>query len=151
MGRGVALLVLAAMAAPGDRRRGLGAGARVTALGRGASVLVLAAMAAPAAAQTDCSAAATQLAATDCAGAGADAADAELNRIWGQVWGSAKGRPWAQTLRDAQRAWIGYRDLACAAESGQYQGGSIAPMINASCLERLTRARIVDLQQFLEN
>lgn len=129
----------------------------MTGMGRAATLLILAAAAlpvaaAPAAAQaTDCSAAPTQLAANQCAAAGAAAADAELNRVWVKAYGAAKGRPFAPTLRDAQRAWIAYRDLACAAESGQYAGGSIVPLIQAQCLERLTRARADDLKLFLEN
>ncbi len=116
------------------------------------AALALAALAGSAAAQTtDCSQAPTQMEASRCAAAGAAAADAELNAVWAKAFGAVKGGSAAEPLRAAQRAWIAYRDLACAAEADQYQGGSIAPMIRAACLERLTRARTADLKLFYEN
>lgn len=113
------------------------------------AALALAALAGSAAAQTtDCSRAPTQREASRCAAAGA--ADAALNAVWVKAFGAAKGGPAAEPLGAAQRAWIAYRDLACAAEADQRQGGSIAPMIRAACLERLTRARAADLKLFHE-
>lgn len=123
------------------------------------AALALATLAGSAEAQTtDCSRAPTQREASRCAaaragagaGAGARAADAALNAVWVKAFGAAKGGPAAEPLGAAQRAWIAYRDLACAAEADQRQGGSIAPMIRAACLERLTRARAADLKLFHE-
>jgi uncharacterized protein YecT (DUF1311 family) len=48
-------------------------------------------------------------------------------------------------LRDAQRAWITFRDQACVAEAYSWRGGSGEPMIYASCQESLTRRRVEDL------
>ena len=106
------------------------------------------ATAVPASAQaSDCGAAATQLDANMCAGAAAKQADAALNAMWAKV---TRANPdLLAKLRAAQRAWIAYRDLACAAEAAQYDGGSIMPMIAAQCVERLTRARTADLATFL--
>lgn len=116
------------------------------------AALALSLLAGPAAAQTtDCSRAPTQMEASRCAADGAAAADAELNAVWARAFAAVKGTPAAEPLRAAQRAWIPYRDLACAAEADLYQGGSIAPMIRAACLERLTRARTADLKPFYEN
>ena len=53
-------------------------------------------------------------------------------------------------LRDAQRAWITYRDLACAAESTLVRGGSMEPLMYYSCLERETRSRTESLRIFGE-
>lgn len=54
------------------------------------------------------------------------------------------------TLRDAQRAWMTYRDKACAVEASPNSGGTILPLIIYSCMERLTRRRTEDLRRFGE-
>ena len=54
------------------------------------------------------------------------------------------------TLRDAQRAWISFRDLSCQAEGQQYYGGSIRPLIENSCKESLTRQRTEQLRAAFE-
>jgi uncharacterized protein YecT (DUF1311 family) len=50
-----------------------------------------------------------------------------------------------QALLQAQRAWISFRDLSCAAEGYAYHGGSIEPMVVNFCLARLTAVRRDDL------
>ncbi len=79
-------------------------------------------------------------------------ADAELNANWSIVidyMQSLPPRPGGiseeEGLREAQRAWISYRDLACAAEGVVFRGGSMEPLIVSTCLERLTRERTEDL------
>ena len=105
--------------------------------------------AAPAAGEeaVDCGSLSTQMEMNACAARGRDAADAELNLAWRDLRGRVSERTGAALLK-AQRAWIAYRDLACEAEAGQYEDGSIAPLIRATCLERLTRARTRDLRDF---
>lgn len=49
-------------------------------------------------------------------------------------------------LRDAQRAWVSFRDAACAAEGYLMYGGSAEPMVIYGCRARLTEARIADLR-----
>jgi uncharacterized protein YecT (DUF1311 family) len=51
-------------------------------------------------------------------------------------------------LRAAQRAWIAFRDLACAAEGYTVAGGSIEPMVVLMCMTRLTETRAEDLRLF---
>ncbi len=53
-------------------------------------------------------------------------------------------------LRNAQRAWIVFRDAACAAEGYLWHGGSGKPMVIYSCLARLTEARAADLWTLAE-
>jgi uncharacterized protein YecT (DUF1311 family) len=53
-------------------------------------------------------------------------------------------------LRDAQRAWITFRDAACRAEGYVYFGGSIRPLVVSNCLERMTRARTEELRTLAE-
>jgi uncharacterized protein YecT (DUF1311 family) len=75
--------------------------------------------------------------------------DAELNveyqralKVTKNQWTSAD----VQNLRDAQRKWITYRDAVCKAEYGLVGGGTAGPSIHISCLVRITRQRIADLQ-----
>ena len=51
-----------------------------------------------------------------------------------------------QNLKDAQRKWIAYRDAVCKAEYGLVGGGTAGPSIQISCLIRITKERIADLQ-----
>ena len=90
-----------------------------------------------------------------CAHLDYQAADAELNAVWKEVYAairardgemSADMRGWPQALLSAQRAWIDFRDKACAAEGYQAHGGSMEPMLIYSCRERLTRQRTEDLR-----
>ena len=53
-------------------------------------------------------------------------------------------------LRDAQRAWIIYRDKSCAAEGQMFYGGSIRPLIENTCKESLTRQRTEELRTAFE-
>lgn len=58
--------------------------------------------------------------------------------------------PAADMLRDAQRAWISFRDKACAAEATQMRGGSAEALLLYGCMARLTRQRTDDLRAFAE-
>lgn len=127
--------------------------ARRTAL----AVLCAFSPAAVAAQEIDCAAPATQLEMTACAARGWQAADAELNRAYGVAIDRARAmdaglapeqEPAEEMLREAQRAWIPFRDKACAAESLVARGGSMQPMLVYLCLERLTRQRSADLERF---
>lgn len=125
-----------------DAARRLGLGAVVGA----AAILV----ALPVLAQSpNCANPVTQLAMNQCAARNYEAADAELNAVYKQARARMKAfSPEAGVLlRDAQRAWIPFRDKACDAEGMLYQGGSIRPLIVLNCLERLTRQRIADLRE----
>ena len=107
----------------------------------------------------DCTAPQTQTEITTCAAQYYQMADEDLNLAYGMARDMARqidlNAPQGQSssvtlLRDAQRAWIQYRDLACSAESMLAAGGSMQPALQLSCLERLTRARTEDLRYFGE-
>ena len=76
-------------------------------------------------------------------------ADAELNKTYEALRDrvSSTGR---ETLRDAQRAWIAYRDAQCAFESAGTEGGSIHPTIVAICRTELTRTQTRRLRRQLD-
>ena len=53
-------------------------------------------------------------------------------------------------LKEAERAWIRYRDLHCQAAAQQFEGGSIKPTIWNSCMTQVTEHRIEELKQAYE-
>ena len=125
------------------------------------SALVLASLlSTPARAQTlDCTNPVTQVEMTGCAAKAFEAADGDLNLAYGLAVDMAvrldeylpEGAVPAKTiLRDAQRAWIGFRDQACEAESLLARGGTMQNQLYYICLERLTRRRTGDLRYFGE-
>jgi len=102
----------------------------------------------------DCSDPMTQTEMTQCAEQDWRAADAELNAAYktamatmrkndGYLPDNLKGG--ADALRDAQRAWIPYRDKACEAYGFQARGGTMEPMLVYGCHARLTRQRTAEL------
>lgn len=73
-------------------------------------------------------------------------ADQKLNQQYKQLMAQqdATGK---QRLRDAQRAWISFRDKDCLANNGlRQESGSIWPLLHFSCLERHTVQRSEDLK-----
>jgi uncharacterized protein YecT (DUF1311 family) len=72
-----------------------------------------------------------------------EAADAELKEL-----GSAAPSASA-ALRDMQRAWIAYRDAACAYERSQWGGGTGGGPATAACMMRLTAAQALTLESRL--
>lgn len=96
----------------------------------------------------------TQSEMNTCSASSYQQADARLNEIYKEAASAAKatGGEAPALLRSAQRAWITYRDAACAAEAAPYEGGSIQPLIRTSCLKKLTERRTADLHEtYLKN
>ena len=94
-----------------------------------------------------------------CAAIDFEAADAELNAAWREALASARAadaeldraydqRPTSEaTLREAQRAWIVFRDAHCTLEGyDEARGGSMEPMVYDGCRARLTRERTAQLR-----
>lgn len=117
-------------------------------------------LATPALAQElDCSNPVTQLDMNQCAYQDWQAADAELNQAYKAAMAMLKewdeyleegDIPAADALRDAQRAWITFRDKACEAEGYAMRGGSAEPLLVNGCLARLTQERTAQLQELVE-
>ncbi len=125
---------------------------------RGLAVLVT--LASPVAAQAlDCPEATSQAEMTGCASRAYEAADGDLNLAYKMAMERARSMdeylqdgqvPAVDILREAQRAWLPFRDQACEAESLMARGGTMQNMIFFMCLERLTRNRTEDLRIFGE-
>ena len=102
----------------------------------------------------DCANAATQLAMTYCAEQDWNAADVKLNAAYKLAMAVLKGidsnldaadQGAAIALRNAQRAWVPFRDATCDAEGWAYHGGSAEPMVIYACRARVTAARAEEL------
>jgi uncharacterized protein YecT (DUF1311 family) len=91
----------------------------------------------------------SQAEASGCARREFQAADAELNMAYGRLAGILDAGEKA-LLKEAELAWIKYRDATCTFESSQYAGGTMRPMIESFCLTRVTRARTAELEEQYE-
>lgn len=107
----------------------------------------------------DCGAPETQFQINACAKLDWQAEDRRLNKAYAQartamqqIDADLPNDPAgaANTLRDAQRAWIKFRDAACAAEGFLARGGSMEPMFVWTCMATLTRRRSEDLLGLVE-
>jgi uncharacterized protein YecT (DUF1311 family) len=114
-----------------------------------AALLLL--LATPATAQdVDCANAMSQSDMNACAYQDWEIQDADLNAAYVaamdllQLWDAnlpedEKGG--VKAMREAQRAWITFRDKACEAEGYAMKGGSAEPLLVYGCMARLTEAR----------
>lgn len=121
---------------------------RCHSLAIGAAVLAVATSIDPVGAQAlDCRNATSQTAMTICAGQALKQSDAALNQTYSIVMArlSADGKA---ALRDAQRAWLAYRDKECFFEANGKDGGSSGSMVATNCAQALTDRRTTDLAQF---
>ena len=90
-------------------------------------------------------------------------ADAHLNRVYQRLADYMRGdlvqarkdsdrdqMRYVQTgldsLKEAERVWLSYRDIQCRAAAQEYEGGSMSPMIYSQCLKTLTDQRIEALK-----
>jgi uncharacterized protein YecT (DUF1311 family) len=72
-------------------------------------------------------------------------ADAKLNQTYQQLAAMLDDDENTQ-LKNAENAWLKYRDTNCEFVADQYKGGSIRPMIDAICLADVTNNRTVELK-----
>jgi uncharacterized protein YecT (DUF1311 family) len=96
-----------------------------------------------------CESRGSQAEASDCAHREYKAADAQLNKVYGQLAGILDAEDKA-SLKESELAWIKYRDSTCVFESSQYKGGTMRGMIESFCLTRVTKARTADLKDQFE-
>lgn len=77
-----------------------------------------------------------------------DVADKNLNRVYRDSMGKLQDVDAKKRLRDAQRAWITFRDKDCLVQTGPRKpAGSIWPLQHFACMEQHTLRRTQDLQQ----
>jgi uncharacterized protein YecT (DUF1311 family) len=91
-----------------------------------------------------------------CADEDASAANAELNRVYEELLAKNKGGPNAtKRLRDAQRAWLAFRDAHLRAlypaEDKQREYGCIYPMGYPRMATAMTKERTAQLRRMLQD
>ena len=96
-----------------------------------------------------CESRGSQAEASRCAYEEYKAADAALNKTYGQLAGVLDAEDKA-SLKESELAWIKYRDSTCVFESSQYKGGTMRGMIESFCLARVTKARTAELKDQFE-
>jgi uncharacterized protein YecT (DUF1311 family) len=126
---------------------------KIVVLGLLSSLCLLFVAAAPAqkkrqAAKDPCPGAYSQYDMNVCAHKQFQAADAALNRAYDQLSSRLdEGR--RAKLKEAELAWLKYRDGNCEFVSSEYEGGSMRPMVHSFCLADVTRARTAELKRQL--
>jgi uncharacterized protein YecT (DUF1311 family) len=77
-------------------------------------------------------------------------ADAALNKAYQQLAAKLDTDEKAQ-LKNAENAWLKYRDANCEFVADQYKGGSIRPMIAAICFADVTNNRTTELKNQIKD
>lgn len=105
----------------------------------------------PAGAYADeCTDAEDQATMNQCAAKDLQAADAKLNSLYHDIRQRiGDDVDTRHLLRDAERAWVVFRDSECTFAASGVTGGSIYPMIYDGCLTELTQQRIEQFQGYL--
>ncbi|NJM82819.1 MAG: DUF1311 domain-containing protein [Tabrizicola sp.] len=119
----------------------------------------------PALAQgSGCADPSTQIGLNECAAADWEEADRALNRAYQEVIVKMKavdanvpdylkGEDGTQSgeafLREAQLAWITYRDANCAAAAFSWRGASAEPLAYYGCLREMSLARTQELRNLI--
>jgi uncharacterized protein YecT (DUF1311 family) len=97
---------------------------------------------------TDCGKFTTQMDLNKCAVDNLKSSDKALNVAYQALMAKQDDAASKRRLKDAQRAWIAFRDHECAFEVGpQETGGTIWPTEISGCLEEITATRIRALTQ----
>ncbi len=92
----------------------------------------------------------TQSEMNDCAHEEFQRSDKKLNDLYEQIMARLAGNgPAKELLKKAQKTWIGFRDAECEFQTSASVGGSIYPMLNATCAKSLTDARSAQLKAYL--
>ena len=101
------------------------------------------------AATVDCAAAKTQADLATCTAANGASADVGLNAVYKALAGRLAPAD-LKRLRDAQRAWIPFRDKECAFRTKPYADGSVYSTLVETCRAELTKVRLAQLQHQLQ-
>lgn len=100
-------------------------------------------------AKKDCGQMVTQIDMNQCAAENYSLSDKQLNQVYQAVRQNLDAAAKAQ-LTKAEERWIVFRDAQCTFESDRFEDGSIAPLIQASCMEQITDNRIAELRQAIQ-
>lgn len=96
-----------------------------------------------------CDNATTTVEMINCAGNDLKTVDARLNATYKKHRAGLDDQA-RILLRDAQRAWIAYRDRECLRQRDTARGGTMAPLLEIGCKTTLSEQRIIELQATAE-
>lgn len=88
-----------------------------------------------------CNPSGTQAEMNTCAADSYKKADAELNATYKKLMAKVSTAKDKSLLKKAQQAWIKYRDLQCSFNNAGASGGTIYPMVQATCFEQMTKTQ----------
>ena len=100
----------------------------------------------------------TTLAIAECLAAETRVWDGMLNGLWPEVMALARSQDAgrgdgttasADSLRAAQRAWIGFRDAECGWAWQRWSEGTIRSIVAGDCQMRRTAERVLDFRDWL--
>jgi uncharacterized protein YecT (DUF1311 family) len=76
--------------------------------------------------------------------------DDQLNALYKKLMAAEPDQIARDKLKKAQLAWIAFRDADAAYAADANRGGSMEPMVELQAEEAMTKQRIADLQQYLQ-
>lgn len=87
-----------------------------------------------------------------CFGNALKLADVEMNDLYKKIMNQTSSKVYQTRLRDAQRAWIIFRDKSCLYENGTYEEtrGTLWSLGQAGCQAAFTKQRVMQLQEYLK-
>ena len=100
----------------------------------------------PALANNACDNANTQMELNECTAIYLEREDRFLNKSYKQLR-TFLNHSEKQQLKQAQLAWIGFRDKSCEFSSREFKGGSAYSMVYNSCLTNYTKSRRIELDK----
>jgi len=100
--------------------------------------------------QDPCANAQTTAEMRDCAGREYKKADDELNKVYKQLMSKLNDEGQKEALKQAQQAWLKFRDANCDFESYMNRGGTIEPVVRYGCLSWMTTSRTKELKDDLK-
>ena len=95
-----------------------------------------------------CADAMTQAAMRACLNARYQEVDVTLNQVYKQLMAQLSSTQKTK-FKQAQRAWITFRDASAAFAASTAEGGSLAPTLSLAELVSMTEARVVAMQEIL--
>ncbi len=76
--------------------------------------------------------------------------DAELNRVYQQLM-SQLSKTRQTKLREAQQAWMLFRDKHAEFVASETEGGTMQPLVSLSALTSMTERRVAELKDLLQH
>jgi len=98
----------------------------------------------------DCDNASDQRTMSECTDKAFKKSDATLNALYRQIVQRLQDdAATTKLLVSAQRAWVAFRDAECTFSASSTSGGTMYPMVYATCADGLTQKRIDELKVYL--